>query len=405
MKKIITILSIILIFIIIAITGYKIVTANEKVAAINDLLVSQEKKEVYLTPYGYTLDNPNVIINPYGISPLTALILFETKEELPVTLTINGKDENSTYTNTFESNKKHYIPVYGLYPNSITTINIKCGEKTKTLELKTDSLPKELLNIEPINNDTNKLIFITSDKYPYAVDNNNEIRWYLTKKYSKQINYLDNNHLLLSGENNPYTNNSNIILEIDLLGKIHKQYTLETPYLGTYEETDTTIIINSTPKIEIDKQTGTILNNNSTKTKIETLSKTISPTTQETYQSILPLYTTNQNYKITKSIKYNLTTKTATSTKNIFLVGYKKIDAIYKNYNIKINKTTENLQITGNFSDKDTVYLILDKFLDKKIYDIKEKHTIINNQGLSGQYSIYISINDTIYKTNNYIKI
>ena len=64
---------------------------------------------------GYTIDNPNVILNPYGISPLTAIILFETEEELPVTITVEGKDENSTYINTFESTKKHYLPIYGLY--------------------------------------------------------------------------------------------------------------------------------------------------------------------------------------------------------------------------------------------------------------------------------------------------
>ena len=36
------------------------------------------------TNYGYTFDEPNIIVNPYGISPLTALILFETEEEYDV---------------------------------------------------------------------------------------------------------------------------------------------------------------------------------------------------------------------------------------------------------------------------------------------------------------------------------
>ena len=31
------------------------------------------------------------------------------------------------------------------------------------------------------------LYFITSNKYTYAIDNNNDVRWYLTKKYSKKI--------------------------------------------------------------------------------------------------------------------------------------------------------------------------------------------------------------------------
>ena len=40
------------------------------------------KLEEYFKSYGYTIDNPNIILNPYKISPLTALIIFETKEDL-----------------------------------------------------------------------------------------------------------------------------------------------------------------------------------------------------------------------------------------------------------------------------------------------------------------------------------
>ena len=100
----------------------------------------------------------------------------------------------------------------------------------------------------------------------------------------------------------------------------------------------------------------------------------------------------------------DLTKETKQSNKNIFLVGYKEPDKIYNRYNIKINKTIDNLQIIGDFNEDDEVYLILDKFLDKRIYDINSKYTTINKKGLAGKYSIYIKINNTIYKTNNYIK-
>ena len=60
---------------------------------------------------------------------------------------------------------------------------------------------------------------------------------------------------------------------------------------------------------------------------------------------------------------------------------------------------------TGKFKKDDEVYLILDKFLDKRIYDIKSNTTIINQYGLEGKYSIYLKINNTIYKTNTYITI
>lgn len=395
MKKILIISSFILVIISISTIGYNIVSANETVNQLEDILAYQENKETYLTPYGYTIENPNIIINPYGISPLTALILFETEEEQSVKITILGKDENSTYTNTFKSDTRHYIPVYGLYPNTTNNIILECGNVKKELTIETSPLPIELLVTETLDNNTNNLTFITSDNYPYAIDNNNDVRWYLTKEYSSKIEYLNNNHLLLSDNTIGETNS---LVEIDLLGKIYKQYKLNNPYLGDYKETDTSLIIKTDKLIELDKQTGTILN--ITEQSIEVFSKT----TNNNYQALQPLYTSNKEYNITKSIKYNLTKETKQSDKSIFLIGYINPDKTYNSYNIKINKTIDNLQITGDFTKDDKVYLILDKFLDKRIYDIDTNHITINKEGLQGKYSIYISINDTIYKTNNYIK-
>ena len=394
MKKILIISSFILVIISISTIGYSIVSANVKVNQLEDLVAYQENKETYLTPYGYTIDNPNIILNPYGISPLTALILFETEQELQVKITVLGKDENSTYTNTFESDTRHYIPVYGLYPNTINNIILECGDIKKELTIETSPLPIELLVTESIDNNTNNLTFIATDTYPYAIDNNNEIRWYLTKEYSSKIEYLNNNHLLLSDNTIEETNS---LVEIDLLGKIYKQYNLDTPYLGDYEEKDTSLIIKTDKLIELDKQTGSILN-------VEDSSLEVFSKTKNTYQANQSLYKTNEQYNIIKSIKHDLTTETKQSTKNIFLIGYVEPDKTYKSYNININKTIDNLQITGDFNENAEVYLILDKFLDKRIYDINSKYTTINKKGLSGKYSIYIKINKTIYKTNNYIK-
>ena len=419
MKKFLIISSFLLVFMAISTIGFSLVSANEKVEESKDTLISQQQKEVYMTPYGYSLDNPNIIVNPYDISPLTALILFETDEYLPVTITVEGKDNNSTYTNTFSESTRHYIPVYGLYPNTTNKIKIKCGKKTKDIEIKTEPLPKELLNINPSFNDTNKLLFNTSDTYPYAIDNNNDIRWYLTKKYQGKIEYLENNHLLLGTDTLNQYNYPNNIVEIDLLGKIYKQYILDTSYYGTYTETNNSLFILTDKLIELDKQTGTILDTISLEEKynevfynkeantinlkndtnnIEINLKTKennNNTTKEKQEinspnNLLPLYTTNNHYYLTKSIKIDLTKETKQSDKNIFLVGYKKIDDNYKQYNINILKTTDNIQITGNFTSNDEAYLILDKFLDKRVYDLNEYLTIINKHNLNQQMKVLL---------------
>lgn len=41
----------------------------------------------------YTLENPYVLENPYYISPLTALIIFQTDSEETVTIEINGQKQ------------------------------------------------------------------------------------------------------------------------------------------------------------------------------------------------------------------------------------------------------------------------------------------------------------------------
>src|SRR5699024_8719092 len=93
--------------------------------------------------------NPNVILNPYGNSPLTALICFETEEEITPTITVKGKDSLTTYTHTFEKNKKHYLPIYGLYANYENEINIEYVKDsktiTKTIKIKTDKLPEDMV--------------------------------------------------------------------------------------------------------------------------------------------------------------------------------------------------------------------------------------------------------------------
>ncbi len=431
MNKILITSSLFLVIISISMIGYKIVSATVMVEEIKDEMMEQQKKEDYLTPYGYTLDNPNIILDPYGVSPLTALILFETEKPTEVTVTVIGKDENSTYTNTFKKNTKHYLPIYGLYPDTTNTVELKINDIIKTYTIKTSSLPNDLI-FKQIENNTNNLYFITSDSYPYALDNNNEVRWYLTKNYSGKISRLETGNLLLGSDTLNLDNNPTSLLEIDLLGKIYKQYNLEKGYYKTYVETPTSIIILSKNVIELDKFTGTLLNNielsmeysnidwqEETNEVILTTSTQTTTLNLETKQQItetnldnilvdsketlLPLYINDENYKLTKGIKINLNEETNESSQNIFLINYKKIDKRYEEYNISINKTEENLQITGEFKQNDEVYLILDKFLNKKVYDLKNNYTVINKEGLSGKYSIYLKINDTIYKTNNYV--
>ena len=102
---------------------------TEKVSMVDSEYEIEKKFKVN----GYTLDNPNIILNPYGNSPLTALVLFETEQELDVKVTITGKDKLTTYTHTFSKAKEHYLPIYGLYADSNNKIIIECGNNKKEI--------------------------------------------------------------------------------------------------------------------------------------------------------------------------------------------------------------------------------------------------------------------------------
>ena len=218
-------------------------TSHEKLALVNSLRTEQAEKEKTFKSKGYTLDNPNVIVDPYDNSPLTALVIFETKKNEKVKITIEGKDDLTTYTHEFAKEKVHYIPVYGLYADKENTVIIECGDEKKELKIKTDPLPENFILPTSVKKEedklTNDLYFFTpsSTGYTCAYDTNGDVRWYLSNKATWEINRLENGHLLVSTErliNSPYYLTG--LYEMDMLGKIYVEYSLPGGYHHDYFE-------------------------------------------------------------------------------------------------------------------------------------------------------------------------
>lgn len=164
-KKKIIILALAILVIIIAILFRVFSMASDGENKVEEALALTDKQadiEKDFESEGYTLENPNVILNPYGNSPLTALVIFETDDEEEVSITIKGKDELSTYEHTFDKGKVHYIPVYGLYAGTINDVLIKAGDDENTLKIKTDDLPDDFIIPTSVTKDESKL---TNDLY------------------------------------------------------------------------------------------------------------------------------------------------------------------------------------------------------------------------------------------------
>lgn len=256
---------------------YYLVENVKPVNETKDLIYFQyELEENFINDTKYTFENPKVILNPYGISPLTALIIFETKDLTTPTITIHGKDNHTTITNTFKPAKKHILPIYGLYADYNNEITISINNDTKTLNIKTDKLPDDFVLPTLINADknylNNELYFVTpsSKGYTAAYDINGDVRWYLNDNFIWDIQRLDNGHLLLSSNrliNPPYYMTG--LVEMDLLGKIYYEYSLPGGYHhDVFEMENGNLLVasdnfeNGTVEdyiVEIDRETGKII--------------------------------------------------------------------------------------------------------------------------------------------------
>ena len=193
----------------------------------------------------YSIENPLVLVNPYGISPLTALISFRTKRPSVIGITVQGKDEATTLHHQFQTKTTtHLIPIYGLYEGNNTVIlteRNEQGEKSYPLQITTEKIPLETkVNVKTADTTLMKEgltfatpgVIVNPGSFAFAFDKNGDIRWVLTDPIMGKmspLHVLDNGTLILgSEEHDPkYTVAYHSLYEIDLLGKIYHKIQAE----------------------------------------------------------------------------------------------------------------------------------------------------------------------------------
>ena len=253
-------------------------TEKKLLAVSKSLITKQANLEKKFTSKGYTVESPNIIVDPYENSPLTALVIFETKDSVAPKVTIKGKDKLTTYTHKFEKARTHYLPIYGLYPGEENTIVIEYENVKQEIKIKTKELPKDFILPTSVEKEddklTNDLYFFTpsSNGYTCAYDTNGDVRWYLTNKATWKIDRLKNGHLLVSTErlvNSPYYLTG--LYEMDMLGKIYVEYSLPGGYHHDYYEMPNGNILVASDNfasddgtvedyiVELDRKTGDIV--------------------------------------------------------------------------------------------------------------------------------------------------
>ena len=316
-----------------------------------DILLSQSKIEAdILNDTNYSINNPKIVLNPYKISPLTALVIFKTNDLASVTVTVKGKNGDDDITNTFVPSKLHLVTVYGLYPDYENTVVINTADEEKTLKIKTDALPKDISNASPYEKKSEDFYFTTSlntDGFPVSYDKNGVVRWYLTERYVWDFTRLSNGYVLLGSSNlmqMPYYSSS--LVEMDLLGKIYYEYTLPGGYHhDVYEKLDGNLIAlsndftNGTKDdviVEIDRNTGEVI-------KTFDLSKLFKNHKGDwiSLNSVLYNQETNSILAVGKNKDMIVSIDYTTSEINWIIGEKNKIDSKYHEYLLKGNNDIE----------------------------------------------------------------
>lgn len=182
----------------------------------------------------YKFEEPLVIVNPYGNSPLTAVVIFSTDTQTGGTITVKGKATEDDIKGSFPASTDHIVPIYGLYPAASTEVVMTLDDGTTTtvtvtsdaIDMNTDGIKAEMSN--SANYDYTKLTFVLGlNSSVYAVDSKGDVRWYMKKNGTLGAKALANGHLILPSN---YTIQTlyyqSGLIEMDLLGKVYREYAI-----------------------------------------------------------------------------------------------------------------------------------------------------------------------------------
>ena len=204
---------------------------------INTLLAeisAQEKTDALilseLRSGAYTAEEPLLLDNPYGCSPLTALAVFTTEEPARVSIRVHGKTSDADITNDFPAlETEHLIPIYGLYADFLNTVTLNVttegGQKAETtVSIQTDAIdPTSIGNaiiqtdLEDAEHTSDGLTFLYSHKF--AFDAHGDIRW-VNDTWSIPsavlYGYEDGTYITFCGA---YLEGDTLLIERNFLGK------------------------------------------------------------------------------------------------------------------------------------------------------------------------------------------
>ena len=195
-----------------------------------------------------TFDNPFVLKNPYLISPLTALIIFQTKNNVSYQVYIN----DVLFTKT-DSSTKHCIPIYGLVAGKENNVKLVGSDNTsKNIPIEKKKYNYNVKIDQSTVNENNDFYFISSptDIGHIAINSKGEVVWYFNTIGGQDIEFLSNGHLLITNNVVSTEDSFTGFYEVDFLGKIYKSYSLKNGYHHEVNELSNGNLIVAGDKLE-----------------------------------------------------------------------------------------------------------------------------------------------------------
>lgn len=230
----------------------------------------------------YDFFHPYCELDPYGRSPLSAILLFDSDDEAAVEVDVPGSTEMACIHAEFpEYVSRHVIPIYGLYPGKANHVKItgrnRAGEVLENyVDIITCELAEDFKNVKLITYIKDEKLCASGLNFCYtaleckgrkmAYDIHGDIRWYFTETYSEAANYLSSFSVWLSKQTSDFELEA-LIYEYNLCGRIQSVY--YSPY-GVHHDiqitSKETILVPGNSKgirhdilAEIDLKTGKII--------------------------------------------------------------------------------------------------------------------------------------------------
>ncbi|MGL4362611.1 MAG: aryl-sulfate sulfotransferase [Cellulosilyticaceae bacterium] len=185
----------------------------------------------------YTIEAPLLKYNAYLINPLSAVVLFNTEEEVAITVCVKGKTKAADIKHTFPKAKKHILPIVGLYNDYNNTVEITPYRgKTTTLHIEVGNVVNnnviEYIQTTPEYFQDNIMILCPADiQTTVGIDYAGDVRWHLTILCVFDIKRLKNGNLLYGTDRlvkMPYYMSG--LYEMSAVGKIYKEYRVPGAY-------------------------------------------------------------------------------------------------------------------------------------------------------------------------------